>query len=56
MKRNLFPELMEGVTRLAVQREADVPAPKVETKVLSTTHVSAEETSAQSEASISETP
>ncbi|MGX7005469.1 hypothetical protein [Caballeronia sp. KNU42] len=56
MKRNLFAELMEGVTRLVVQREAEVPVRKVETDVLSVAGVSAEEISAQTEAFISDTP
>ena len=56
MKRNLFAELMEGVARLAVQREAEVPVCKVETEVVSAADVSAEEVSAQTEAFISESP
>ena len=52
MERNLFAELMEGVTRLAVQREAEVPV----RKVVSAADVSAEEVSAQTEAFISESP
>jgi putative transcriptional regulator len=56
MKRNLFAELMEGVNRLADQREGKAPLRNVETEVPSAADVSAEEISARMRACTSKTP